>query len=398
MDFKIVLEQLPQDVSTWLSSLQPQEVIGIFINAYKNRRLIEAKTAETKMPSSKTAETVMPSSKTTETVMPSNKTTETVMTSADIGISGERFVYSILSKKYTVVCTGKSKNTGDFIVTVDGMRFIIEVKKYSKSVPSAEIEKLYRDMECSTSVNGGLMISLTSRITGITKTMDYNHQLINGHMTPIVFLTTHNISEIKTIEACVYASIDILSAECKSKQRCIDVEGDISDTVADISQYVDDLSRSRNIISETQSIVNKQLMKLALSITTAEVNIKNSINTLQSKIHETHVVPVDNKTIVNDLKIKDSKLIILLKRVIEGISILSDSKNTLRSENKKLTIKIKTTSITVNISITSMDISTISSINGQWTYNGKILSIELTENTIQLLIDLIRLHVLQSTL
>jgi hypothetical protein len=85
----------------------------------------------------------------------------------------------------------------------------------------------------------------------------------------------------------------------------------------------------------------------------------------------------------------------LLRRVIENVNVLSDTKNTLRSENKKLTIKIKTTSITVNISITNMEMI---SINGHWTYNGKVLSIELTENTVQLLIDLINLHVLQSTL
>lgn len=360
MDFKIILEQLPQDISLWLSSLQPQEVISIFSNAYNLRTIKKS--------------------------------------SADIGLSGERLVYGILSKRYVVSCTGKTSNTGDFILTVDGMRFIIEVKKYNKSVPSAEIDKLYRDMECSTSVQGGVMISLTSRITGINKTIDHTHQLINGHMTPVVFLTTHEISEIKTIEACVYAAVDILVAECKSKQRCIDIEGDISDTVYDISQHVDNLSRSRNIITETQTIINKQLMKLSLCITTAEVSIKNSINTLQSKIGETQLVLVDNKTIVNDLKIKDTKQITLLRRVIENVNVLSDTKNTLRSENKKLTIKIKTTSITVNISIINMDISTISSINGQWTYNGKVLSIELTENTVQLLIDLIRLHVLQSTL
>ena len=34
MDFKIILDQLPQDVSTWLSSLSQSEVVGIFSNAY----------------------------------------------------------------------------------------------------------------------------------------------------------------------------------------------------------------------------------------------------------------------------------------------------------------------------------------------------------------------------
>ena len=360
MDFKIILDQLPQDVSTWLSSLSQSEVVGIFSNAY-------------------------------------GLLTDVKKSSADIGISGERLVYGILTKRYTVSCTGKTSNTGDFIVIIDGMRFIIEVKKYSKSVPSAEIDKLYRDMECSTSVQGGVMISLTSRITSINKTMDHTHQLINGHMTPVIFLTTYDISEVKNIEACIYAAIDILVAECKSKQRCIDIEGDISDTVYDISQHVDNLSRSRNIISETQSIINKQLMKLSLCITTAEVNIKNSINTLQSKIRETQVSHVDNKTIINDLKIKDAKKITLLRRVVEGISMLSDSKNTLRSENKKLTIKIKTTSITVNIAM-NIDISAMPPLNGEWTYSRKILGVELTENTIDSLIKLINLYVLQSPL
>ena len=357
MDFKLIIDQLPHDVSSWISSLQPSEVINIFSDAYSLR-------------------------------------TDVKKGSAEIGISGERLVYGILSKKYIVTCTGKTSHTGDFVITVDGMRFIIEVKKYSKSVPSAEIDKLYRDMECSTSVQGGVMISLTSRITSINKTMEHTHQLINGHMTPIVFLTTYDINEVKTIEACIYAAVDILVAECKSKQRYIDIEGDISDTVFDISRHIDDLSRSRHIISETQIIMNKQFMKLIQCITTTEVNIKNSINILQSKIIETQITPIDNKTLINDLKIKDVKQIILLKSIVAGINISSDSKNTIQSDNKKLVIKIKAISILVNISISNLDITNVSSINGKWTYNGKILSVELTENTMQLIIDLIAVYVL----
>ena len=70
-----------------------------------------------------------------------------VMASADIGLAGEREVEEILQERYRILNTAKSGKCGDFVITVNGIRILIEVKKYSKTVPSLEIDKFYRDID-----------------------------------------------------------------------------------------------------------------------------------------------------------------------------------------------------------------------------------------------------------
>ena len=321
-----------------------------------------------------------------------------VLASAHIGALGEERIYSILSKKYDCKNTSRNTHSGDFKITIDGINILFEVKNYTKSVPTSEVEKFFRDIDCSPSIDGGIMISLTSRITGHGKTIEHTHQSIGGRNIPIIFLNIQELKDEKTVESCIYAAVDIMSTECKSKQHHIQIGDNIHAAISNISGNLDSLSHCRNTISEGQNAINKVFLKLIQSITIAEVSIKNTIDSLRSSIHDTKLLPSNrsNKEIINDIKIQlDTKKNAMLNRILDGISIyVSDSKNIIQSENKILSIKITKTSIVINLTTKDLDITKVATINGIWTYNGKTLGIELTEYTLNHIHELIQEYVL----
>ncbi len=63
--------------------------------------------------------------------------------------------------------SGKSK-AGDFIISLDGGRFLLDVKNYTNNVPVKEIEKLKRDV-LENKVEAGIMISMGSGISSVEK-------------------------------------------------------------------------------------------------------------------------------------------------------------------------------------------------------------------------------------
>lgn len=310
--------------------------------------------------------------------------------SAKIGLSGEKEVQDILQERYRLLNTAKSGKCGDFVITVNGIRILIEVKKYSKTVPGIEIDKFYRDIDSNTSIGGALMISLTSCIVGISKSIEHTHQYVNGNKVPVVFLSLKDIPD-QVAKECVCSAVDMLLCEVDSKYKCIDIDDDIVNAVNNIDQNLDYLSQCRLIIHETQSMFNKQLGKLLQQVLSAEINIKKSIDILKAKVDIVHVNDKDNDEAIKDiiasfdLSTSDHNMIYSVMEYMGNM--VTTTKNSIINKDKTITIKFTKSTIQVSIACKLNDTL---SIGGPWSYNGKVLTILLTEQTLQTILSLIK--------
>jgi hypothetical protein len=311
-----------------------------------------------------------------------------VLSSANIGLKGEQEIYQMLQERFSIVNTSKSGKRGDFIICVNNIKILIEVKKYSKTVPSQDIEKFYRDIDSNTSIGGAIMISLTSKIVGISKTMEYTHQYVNGDNVPVIFLTLKDIYDKMVAKECVFSAVDILLAESDSKNKSIDIGEGISYAVNDIDKNLDFLSQCRLMIHETQSMFNKQLGKLMQQVLSAEINIKNSIKVLKSKV-DINILECNTqsvKVVLSNLKVElDIDKYNLLSKVLDGQSVVLKTKNIIQTNDKKVSIAISKSTINVSISV---KLSESLNIDEEWSYNGKAVTIALTEKTLQTILDI----------
>ena len=347
-----IAEQLPGEVREWLSTLKDYELINIFTNAYINM--------------------------TTRGDPPGvSSDCKIIQQSAIIGAEGEEQIESILKERYNIDNTAKKGKCGDFVIMKDNNRVMVEVKKYSKTVPSNEIEKFFRDVNANNSIKGAVMISLTSKIIG-KRQVEYNNRNTNGNNIPIVFISLMDIP-LNISKICIQSIIDVLYSEISSNDRYIDISDNITNAIYDIIRNVDYISQARLIVNETQSMMNKQFNKLIQSILMAEVNIQKSIESVQSSIE---IVDIEKSSIENAIdnishKIDSSKRNLLTK-LLCGKNVLL-CKDVILTDDKTVSVKVNKRNITVSI---NRDLKETIRVNGKWSHSNKKLTVELTENTL----------------
>jgi hypothetical protein len=313
-----------------------------------------------------------------------------ILSSANIGFEGEKEVEDILQERYRIINTAKSGKCGDFVITDNNTKILIEVKKYNKTVPFNEIEKFYRDIDSNSSINGAIMISLTSKIVGINKIMEYTNQYVNGNIVPVIFLSLKDINNKQLSKECICSAVDILLTESDSKNKCIDVGEGIINAVNEIDNNLDFLSQCRLMIHETQSMFNKQLGKLMQQVLSAEINIKKSVKVLKSKV-DTIVLEDDCHSVqyvLSNLKVElEQDKYNLLSKILEDHTVTIAKKgNIIQTKDKKISINVTKSTIKVSI-LTKLTESL--SIEDDWSYDGKIVTIVLNEKTINTIMNMI---------
>lgn len=82
------------------------------------------------------------------------------------GKAAEAKMVELLSRHFAITPTGKMARSGDIIVEHNGKKILIEVKDLAVSVGAASLEKFERDIDLNAGINGALLISLGSAITG----------------------------------------------------------------------------------------------------------------------------------------------------------------------------------------------------------------------------------------
>ena len=119
------------------------------------------------------------------------------------GIAGENkfehIVNQYLSNDYQIENVAKQGKAGDFMLkwrsykTNKLYKIIIDVKNYKNTVPGKEVEKLYRDTNIN-HVNGGFLLSLHSKIVGISKMIEFKEYLSDSGKIPMMFVRMPNVT------------------------------------------------------------------------------------------------------------------------------------------------------------------------------------------------------------
>lgn len=109
------------------------------------------------------------------------------------GQDGEEQLYLVLNSLFPTALiedTHTIPGRGDFIVNQEEITMMVETKNYSRNVQKSEVDKFYRDIECSSNsdVKCGVLVSMNC---GIASKDDFSLEVRNGK--PIMFL--HNIKD-----------------------------------------------------------------------------------------------------------------------------------------------------------------------------------------------------------
>jgi len=83
------------------------------------------------------------------------------------GKIGEATVSDILQTRFCAKNVSKTAHSGDISLEVGQQKIMIEVKNYTNTVPSAQVDKFIADLATSAS-RGGVFIALNTTIAGVT--------------------------------------------------------------------------------------------------------------------------------------------------------------------------------------------------------------------------------------
>lgn len=322
--------------------------------------------------------------------------------SCKIGMSGEEEVRKMLSaRKCILKNTAKKGKTGDFIVVVDGIRILIEVKKYSKTIPHEEIRKMYRDINNNGSVNGAICISLTSKIVGYGKKLTRTTFTTSGGAKITVVFITYATEEL------IDTALDIVVADHQRRLETFSMQSNMSNIIDDMFDNLDSLTNCRNVLDESRASVNKQITSATTSVISAEVNMRHGLNSLKKTIirekkEEFKNITLcqsdddskqpsqlfDSMSVYYNLPQEKKNLLSLCVIKLGGqCPNIQVNDNTVKTADGKLTIKMSQSS--VKFIFTSIK-KGFSNIPGKWSYSNSLLTVDLNNDNFKTIIGFIQ--------
>ena len=184
---------------------------------------------------------------------------------ANIGKIGENTFENIidqfLSNDYKLENVAKQGKAGDFKLSWQShktnrvYKIMIDVKKYSSTVPSKEVDKFYRDINVN-KVDGGLLLSLTSKICGISKVIDFKeYQNDTGAVVPTLFAMSNTPLVIVEVIKLLFHSIEI-------KDLCNNNVGSLDDLYTHINQLNENIQmliECRDVLYTAKSNIERNL-------------------------------------------------------------------------------------------------------------------------------------------
>ena len=297
-------------------------------------------------------------------------------TSSHLGQMGEETIYNILKDKYKIISDSKTFHSGDFIIEINGIQILIEIKNYKNSVPSHEVKKMYDDIRRQ-GTRAGLFISLNSDISNIKKHIHLETTVINGCDIPVIFVNTKDIGLY--LNDLLYYNIDLLYSYCVKNKS---ISNDIKTKLNDINLQIQNMSQIRVLLNEIIQYNQSKLSNILLELIMFEERLKNTIRTLsQDSIVEDNI-----KSFIHNYN-DDIKLSSLLQN--RNFICIN---NSLISENKAIELFIhkKILNCKISIDYKKAEELGIGNISGLYTYDGRYLTIivnEITYDTVQIMFN-----------
>jgi hypothetical protein len=233
---------------------------------------------------------------------------------ANLGKQGESDFEDIVDKflpsDYKLQNVAKTGKCGDFILTWCShktnqiYKLLIELKNYKTTVPSKEVEKFYRDLQLN-QVDGGLLISLNSKIIGVSKMIEFKEALIENKKMPILFVNSKTPELIAEVIKLAFHTIEV---KCQYINEVINYDSlvlhinSLCDSIQTITRCRDNLQIAKQTIETNINDIMFQLMgceyELVNKIKNIQTTLKKEIPVVEAKDPETLFEQVD---IVNDI-------------------------------------------------------------------------------------------------
>jgi hypothetical protein len=185
-------------------------------------------------------------------------------------------------EKYTnwrdVENTSKIPQSGDLQCMINKVKTIVEVKNYTKDVPTKEIQKFMRDMDSHTETPFGIFISMNTEITGKRNTINVDW---TEHGQLCIFISKFQETDVEYTMKMLEQYAEVANRVYTLHHRCSEEELSmykekhnhiktiITEQITDIAQLIQNIGHDRRIMIDNltkQGIVYKStLEKIKLS-------------------------------------------------------------------------------------------------------------------------------------
>jgi len=238
------------------------------------------------------------------------------------GATGEMDMMTLIQKHTSwrnVEDTSKLPHSGDMRCNINEVSVMIEVKNYSRDVPSKEVVKFLRDMEENPNIPYGIFVSLYTEISG--KRGSLNIEWTNqGQFCIFVskFIEMDIELVFKFLEQCSSISSRVYSLHHRSsdeelglfKEKLGQIKCLISDQLLDINQVMLSIGHDRKLLVD---MITKQGMSYKNMLEKVKLNTNNIIDIIMCNREE--VNEVENKIEENNNEPVKGPLDILFGRV-----------------------------------------------------------------------------------
>jgi hypothetical protein len=175
----------------------------------------------------------------------------------------ENWISNEVSNCWDTECTKAQPHCGDFIHTHydTKQKVIVDVKNYSKNVPTSEVDKLWHDMEMQC-IPLGLIVSMNSRFAGRRDSMDIEFRSVHGKPATLIFLS--NVFHRKEL---IYVALEILRLHNpKTHVDVKDVLTELQDILVILNECETSMSKMENDILNSLSVFKKTVHSHYLSV------------------------------------------------------------------------------------------------------------------------------------
>ncbi len=210
-------------------------------------------------------------------------------TAATKGIQGEAEFAAMcrdLPAQYKLVNNTKSAKSGDFTLewtspeTHRVYSYLVEVKNYKTTVPSKEIEKFWRDIECKSSTSGAIFVSLNSKIVGRKSTFQYEEKFINGALMPIAYICSNESAVISEI----IKFLSELTELKKTRGITLTSSSKVMRDIRELESALDMFSITQTNLHDIKATMEKQFTRMFTDLVSIQhvfkSHIKNIIGSL----------------------------------------------------------------------------------------------------------------------
>lgn len=219
---------------------------------------------------------------------------------ANIGKEGEtnfeNIVDQFMINDYKLENMAKTGHSGDFHLSWHSTKtnkiykILIDIKQYSSTVPTKEIVKFYSDLNVN-NISGGLFLSLTSKICGISKVIDLkNSQKDNGQIVPCIFANIKNPITIVEVIKLLFHTIEIKDLH----HNDIESMNELVHQVNKLNDNIEMITECRDVLQSSKSEIEKNLNNIMYKLMSCEYSLISKINsinsTLENKLELDHTI------------------------------------------------------------------------------------------------------------